>query len=170
MALLGALAVPALAHPFHASSAQADFNRDTQRLEIAIRIFAEDLLDAVNVRREQRLSYEKSPAAELDTALHGYVSARFAVAGGDGVAVPLRWVGREFDRSTEHKHDVEQSLWLYVEAALPGGIEGARLHHALLQEHVRDQTNTVRVRDGAREVVLAFPPRSGPKTVRFKAD
>lgn len=171
--LFVALAARADAHPLHASSAQADYNRATHRLEIGIRVFAEDLLAALNAHRDTPpLSFEKTPAVELDAAVRTYVTHKFRVATADGASVALRWVGREFDRTPDapdrdHDHEDEQTLWLYVEAALPDGIEGAHLHHALLQERFRDQSNLIRVRDGDREVTLAFTRDDGPKVVRF---
>lgn len=165
----------AVAHPLHASSAQADFNRTTQRLEIGIRVFAEDLLSALNAGRERPLSFEKTPAAELDAALRTYVAEKFRVTTAEGAAVSLHWVGREFDRMSDahaddhdHDHEDEQTLWLYVEAPLPQGVEGVRLHHALLQERFRDQSNLIRVRDDRREVTLSFAADDGPKPVRFR--
>lgn len=170
--LFVALAPRAAAHPLHASSAQADYRRDTQRLEIGLRVFAEDLLAALNADRATPLSYEKTPPAELDAALRAYVNEKFLVCTAAGDAVPLRWVGREFDRAPaapagDHHHADEQILWLYVEATLPDGIEGTRLHHAFLHERFRDQQNVIRIRDGAREATLAFARDDGPKPVRF---
>lgn len=168
-----ALAPHAAAHPLHTSSAQADYRRDTQSLEIGIRVFAEDLLAALNTGRTTPLSYEKTPPAELDTALRAYVQEKFLVRTADGAPVPLRWVGREFDRATpghaadDHRHPDEQTLWLYVEASLPDGLEGIRLLHALLHERFRDQQNVIRVRDGPREATLAFSRDDRPKPIRF---
>jgi hypothetical protein len=161
------LAGRAPAHPLHASSAQADWNRDSRCLEIGIRVYADDLVEALNRDRAAPLSLEKSPAAELDDALRGYFGARFRVITPDGAAVALKWVGRQFEQESGHDHEDEQILWLYVEAPLPAGLGGLRLWHGLLLEHFRDQANTLRVRDGKREVMLAFTRDDGPKPAEF---
>ena len=166
--LLGLLlATRAAAHPLHASSAQADWNRDTRCLEIGIRVHADDLLEALNRGRAAPLSFEKTPPAELDAALRGYLGTRFRVVAADGAAVALKWVGRQFERESGHDHEDEQILWLFAEAPLPAGLEGLRLWHGVLLEHFRDQANTVRVRDGKREVTLAFARDDGPQPVDF---
>ena len=166
--LLGLLlATRAAAHPLHASSAQADWNRDTRCLEIGIRVYADDLLEALNTGRAAPLSFEKTPRAELDAALRDYLGVRFRVVTPDGAAVALDWVGREFDKEAGHHHTDEQILWIYFSAPLPAGLGGLRLWNGVLLEHFRDQANTVRMRDGKREVMLAFARDDGPKPVVF---
>lgn len=168
VALAACLSAPrALAHPVHASSAQADYNRATQRLEIALRLVAEDLLAALNAARERPLSFEKTPPAELDAALRAYAVEKFAVADSAGAAVALEWIGREFEPAAPDRPADEQTLWIYLEAALPHGVEGARLQHALLHEIFPRQQNTIRVRDGRRETTLAFDRDRRPKVVQF---
>ncbi|MBI2518690.1 MAG: hypothetical protein HYV95_17585 [Opitutae bacterium] len=148
------------AHPIHTSFAEADYNRATLRLEVALRVFANDFESALSQRAGKKVSLEKTPAAELDALIQVYLAERFIVRPADGAKVPLTWVGREVK-------DAQDVLWLYFEAPLPGGSEGARLQQQLLCDLFHDQLNTVRVRDGDRQVTLVFLPDQGEKTVRF---
>ncbi len=150
------------AHPVHTSHAEADYRAETQRLEVALNVFADDLLLALLRHTGRDLSYEQTPAAELDAALRDYVAAHFRVIARDGQPQILQWVGREFDRG-----DGERSLWLYCEFSLPGGPDGAQLHHALLQQIFKGQHNTVTLRDGPRRVTLTFAPNSEAKRISF---
>lgn len=155
-----ALATAAAAHPIHTSFAEADYNRATQRLEVALRVFADDFEAALSLRAGRKVSLEKTPAAELDTLMQACLAGQFLVRPADGAPAGLAWVGRELK-------DAQNELWLYFEFPLPGGVEGARFRHTVLCELFRDQLNSVRVRDGGRKVTLVFFPDPGEKTVRF---
>ena len=160
MAVVSMLTPQLLAHPIHRSIAEATYNRTTETLEVALRVFADDFEDALGAHAKTKISLEKTPAAQLDAIIRDYLSARFAIKTAAGRPASLRWVGRELK-------DAENEVWLYFEAPLPGGVDGARVHHALLSEHFRDQLNSVLVRDGDRKVTLVFLPTHGEKPVRF---
>ncbi len=161
--LLGALlAAPATrAHPLHTAHADLELNRTTGRPEIAVRLIADDLLAAINTGRATPLSYEKTPAAELDAALLRYVTERLALtpAGASAPAV-LAWVGRETDAEGPH-----QRLWVYLEAPWAGELTGARVRFAVLLDTFARQENTARLRDGRRDVTLAFDAEHDTRVV-----
>lgn len=160
---LGALVAAPLAraHPLHTAHADLELNRDTRRLEIAVRLIADDLLAALNTGRATPLSYEKTPAAELDAALVRYVTTHLALTpAGASAPVSLAWVGREFDAEGPH-----QRLWIYLETPWPGELAGARVRFAVLLDAFARQENTVRLRDGRRDVTLAFDAERDTRTV-----
>lgn len=165
--LLGALlAAPAArAHPLHTAHADLELNRTTGRLEITVRVIADDLLAALNAGRAEPLSYEKTPAAALDAALLRYVTERLALtpAGAPAPAV-LAWVGREFDAEGPH-----QRLWIYLEAPWAGEFAGARVRFSVLLEAFARQENTARLRDGRRDVTLAFDAEHDTRVVPVAA-
>lgn len=163
LALACALAAPlARAHPVHTSHTELDYRAATSRVEITLRFIAADLLSAVNAGRATPLDYDKSPAAELDAALRDYALAHFRLTDAHGAPVALSWVGREADHEDDH-----QRVWLYFEAALPGGLDGARVLHAGLCDEFPRQQNTVRARDARREVTLTFTADSTAKVIQF---
>lgn len=156
---LGVLPTAALAHPVHTSLAEADYHADTHRLEIALRVFADDLEAALSAQAGRKVSLEKTAPAELDTLVQTYLAAHFTVrAPTGGPALPFRWVGRELK-------DRDNELWLYFETVLPGGLQGARLRHGLLVDQFSDQINTVRLRAGNRQTTLVFFPDRAEKVV-----
>ncbi len=162
-ALAAACLLPlhASAHPLHLSHAEADFNRDTGKLEVAVKVFADDFETQLTARAGHRVSLEKTPAAELDALCLAELAATFTVKSCDGAPQPLHWVGRELK-------DAENHLWLYFEAPLPGGAAGARIFHGVLGDLFRDQLNSVLVRDAGRAVTLVYFPDRGEKTVVFQ--
>jgi hypothetical protein len=154
------LASSGLAHPIHRSIAEANYNRTTQTLEVALRVFADDFQDALGAHAKKKISFEKTPAADLDRLIEAYLAERFTIKTVDGATAKLRWLGRELK-------DAENELWLYFEAPLPTRIEGIKIWHRMLSEHFRDQLNSVVVRDGTRKVTLVFLASHGEKAVRF---
>jgi hypothetical protein len=161
-AMIAALCTAAVlhAHPGHASFAEAGYNHASGRLEIAVRVSAEDFEAALTRRARHPVSLDRTPAAEFDQLAQAYLAESFTVKARDGTRAPHHWVGRELRDGTDE-------LWLYFEAALPGGVAGARLRHAVLLELNPGQLNSIRVRDGPREVTLVFHPDPGEQTVRF---
>ncbi len=154
------LATSAVAHPIHRSIAEADYNQATHTLEVALRVYADDFEAALSARTKRKISLEKTPAAEIDALAHRYVEETFTIKTGDDAPTTLHWIGRKLK-------DAENELWLYFEVPLPGGVEGAKIRHAVLSDQFRDQLNSVLVRDGARKVTLVFLPTHTEKSVRF---
>ena len=150
----------ALAHPIHTSFAEAGYNRAAKKLEVSLRVFADDFEAALGALAGGKISLEKTPAKEIDLLARAYLTAHFIVRGRDGTLASPRWIGRE-------TRDAGSEVWLHFEIDLPAGVAGARIHHTALRERFSDQLNSVRVRDGTREVTLVFPPRQGERTVQF---
>jgi len=158
LGVLGASTVRA--HAIHKSVAEADYNAETRRLEVTVQVFADDFSDALGTHAGRKISLEKTPAAELDASIRAYLEDRFTVRAADGTLAPHRWVGRKLE-------DAANELWLFFEIDLPGGLNGARLRHAVLTEHFSDQINSIRVREGPRRRTLFFLPNDGEKAVSF---
>ena len=160
VALWGALAATAAAHPIHSSVAEADFNRATGKLEVSLRVFADDFETALGDLAGKKISLEKSPPSELDALVRAYLVGHFIVKAPSGALASLRLIGRELK-------DAADELWLHFELDLPGGVAGIRVDDTVLRERFSDQLNSVRVRDGDRQLTLVFLPGRGEQTVRF---
>ncbi len=151
----------ASAHPIHTSFAEADYNPAAKTLEVAVRVFADDFEAALAELAGKPVAFARTPPKEIDALARAYVTAHFTVKTRDHKLASLRWVGREL-------HDAANEVWLYFEFDLPAGLDGVRLHHALLSDRFSDQLNSVRVRDRGREVTLTFLPRQPERPVEFK--
>ena len=154
------LGTPASAHAVHTSTAEADYNRTTRKLEVSLRVFADDFETALGALAGETISLEKSPPATIDALARAYLTAHFIVKNRDGGLASQHWIGRELK-------DAANELWLHFEIDLPGGVDGLRVDYAVLKELHSDQLNSVRVRDGSRTRILTFPPGQGERTVRF---
>ncbi len=150
----------ASAHPIHTSFAEADYNPTAKTLEVAVRVFADDLEAALAELAGKPVSFARTPPKEIDALARAYATAHFTVKTRDHKLASLRWVGREL-------HDAANEVWLYFEFDLPAGLDGVRLHHALLSDRFSDQLNSVRVRDRGREITLTFLSRQAERLVEF---
>jgi hypothetical protein len=157
------LAPPLAAHPIHTSIAEADYNRTSQKLEVALRVFIDDFEAGLSAFAQKPVVLGRTPAAEFDGLARAYLAAKFTVRLPDGTLAGQVWVGREVKER-------DNELWLYFELPLPAGVEGCRVRHNLLGEQFPNQINSVRVRDANRRLTLVFLPKQTEKTVRFRPE
>ena len=162
LGLLSAWPASALrAHPIHTSIAEADYNRTSQKLEVALRVYIDDFEAALSARAKRLITLDQTPPSEFDSLARAYLAETFTIRAPDGRTAARQWVGRNV------KADVNE-LWFFFEISLPGGPEGIRLRHGALGEIFPTQINSVRVRDGdGRKTTLVFLPKQSEKTVRF---
>lgn len=145
---------PAAAHDFHASLTQIEVNSSAKTVEIAIRVFVDDLEDALSRRAGRRV--QLGTTSGFDALALAYVSAGLRIETAGGELLPLEWVGKE---------STVDIVWLYVEAPIREGLDNVKLHDTLFFELFEDQVNTVNVRDGKRRATLTFSPGDGAKTI-----
>ena len=146
--------VPVSAHKFHASLAEVDYNAKSGSAEIAIRMFVDDLEDAVSRSAGRRVRIDTT--ADFDRYALAYVQSALKITDRDGHELQLAWVGK--DASVDE-------VWVYVEAPAPSGLDGARLSNKIFFDLFDDQVNTVIVkRNGAKSTVV-FKPGDGEKTI-----
>lgn len=138
--------LPASAHPFHITLAEAEYNAETGKLEVALRIYhPTDLEEALSRRAGRRINLEKTEGA--DDLIMQYLRENFVIEPPGGKPAPLEWVGKEVSLKT---------AWLYFEVPLPGGPEGVAFRNRLLFDVERDQSNTIVFKQGERRASLRF--------------
>jgi hypothetical protein len=138
----------AAAHKFHTSFAEATYNAETGALEVSLRTFPDDLAEVLRRRAAGRAAPAgKDRQKAFEEGVAAYVGETFRLKTAGGEAAKLTWVGMDAGAD---------SAWLYFEAALPGGVEGAQLRNTFLADLFDDQINLVNVRAGARKASLRF--------------
>lgn len=110
-----------------------------------MRIFADDLENALTRRANARVSLDRTP--DVDKQILAYVNDSFELKNKNGQQKRLTWVGKEV------KVD---AVWLYVEAPMPEGLDGAQLRNRLLFEMFPEQVNIVDIKDRKRKANLVF--------------
>jgi len=152
--------LPASAHPFHVSVAELEYQPSTSTLEVALRLFPEDLETALRQRSRRRVHLERTRG--IDRLIVEYLRERFVVADSrfakNREVAPIRWVGKEVD---------PRHAWLYFEVILTPGRRDWTIQNRVLFEVIVDQENTIRVKDGERRYALSFTRQRPSASVRF---
>ncbi len=157
VALFLGLTAAAHAHALKLSVTEAKYNRDTGRLELAVRLFADDLEEALTKATGKRVAVDKPES--LAPAADAYLRKHLKVTSAAGEAQELTWIGAEV--TTTH-------VWLYCDVALPGGLVGAKFSVTFMHELFADQLNSLQLRDGEFKQNLIFVGGTGEVTVRAK--
>lgn len=174
-AIAGLPARCAQAHPFHTTTAEMEWNAQTGRYEVSLKILLTDLEEALTRHAYQgrpagaRISCEQTP--DIDARIVAYLKERFqlipaAEAGSEIEDKPvesrtparaaqahsvqtaghrLRWIGKEVDKAW---------AWLYFELESPANGQPLALHNSVLFELNAGQINICTVRRDSRKVAL----------------
>jgi hypothetical protein len=124
----------ALAHPSHTSTAELVARGDS--IHVAIRLFADDLIGAGDLR--------------------AYVRRHFGMTDAAGTPVPLGWAGAR---------RAGDEVFVRLAGRSSSGLSGAVVRHELLMERFADQVNLVRATYGGRTRTLVYLRGEGPKAL-----
>jgi len=123
-------------HPFYVSVTEINHNATDKTLEIASKIFTEDLEVAINKNYKTKVDlYTEKGKPQADKLIADYLSRNLVVLL-DGKPVQLEMLG--FEREGE-------ATWSYLEVknvTLPKKVE---IRNAILYDHFQDQINLVHV-------------------------
>ncbi len=145
LVLLGTAASVASAHPFHATLSEIEWNAQTSRLEVAVRVDPGDLERALRARTGRRLVLEHETEDARDGLLAEFVKETFRVAGfGDQRAgrpwkAQVHFVGHEL---------APRFAWLYFELSFPGDVRRLEITQSMFTAVVPRQVNLVTARVG----------------------
>jgi hypothetical protein len=129
-----ALLVAAL-HPFHSSVGEAQWNGESKRLEIALRLDPRDLDAALSEQEERRVVLERESDEAAQKLLIKYLKQHvWLEREGTEPRGGFHWVGRE---------DQPRHVWVFFELAPPEGDGELRMGHRVLMEVEPTQTNTL---------------------------
>lgn len=145
------------AHKFHASLTQIEVNSTAKTVEVAIRVFADDLEEALTRRSGHRVRLET--ASDFDELALAYVASTLKLVAPDGEPLTLRWIGKEASVDV---------VWLYVEAPMSSNLDGSVLENTLFFDLFEDQVNTVNLKDGKRRATLTFSTGDGAKPIALQ--
>lgn len=131
------------AHKFYASLAQVERTADGT-LEVAVRLFPDDLEEALRRSTGRRVVAEDSKA--FASALMPWLNRHFALDSGRQRAT-FTYVGAEV---------TVQVVWVYVEARWPAGLDASAMTNDILVDLFPDQVNTVNFVEGGRRSSQVF--------------
>ncbi|ARS33952.1 DUF6702 family protein [Pontibacter actiniarum] len=140
------VARPAFAHDYHASIADVRFNPRSQALEVAVKVFMDDLEDALSRRNKTKVTYS-STSEQVKKYLADYLNANLVFEVEKGKPLKQRFVGSEEDADV---------VWMYVEVPVKQAtVPQLYVTNAVLTELFSDQMNIVNINyKGETESVL----------------
>ena len=147
MAVLFALVIMVLTsaavHDFHVSITKIDLNPESKKLEVMIKLFTDDLSEALNQR--YGTNFMLGTASEPPNAndrLKEYVNGQFAISV-NGKPMALNYLGKQQE---------DDATWIYIESERVGKIKSITVSNPLLTDLFDDQTNLINVKvDGKKE-------------------
>jgi hypothetical protein len=150
-------------HKIHVSVAQIEFNQSKQSVEIAIRVFTDDLENALSRRSKRAVKIDPAAAKkdrQVGDLAMAYLRENFELKTRTGRAVKLNWAGLEGQMDM---------FWLYLEGKMPGGLEGAQLRNGIFCELFDDQVNIVNAKIQGKQAGLMFEAKDSFKVITERA-
>ena len=142
----------ALVHPFFISMTEVNYNAPAKKLEVSVRIFADDFEKALakDCSCKVDLSLPANKAA-TDKMVSDYISRHLSIAV-DGKPVVLQYEGYQME---------EGSVWSYFEVKNIATVKKIDINNNLLYEYNTSQINMVHVKANGNEQSdkLEYPDR-----------
>lgn len=140
---------PASAHDYHASITDIKYNPRTQSLEVAVKVFMDDLEDALSRQAKSKITYSSSSVA-VKEQLADYLKSTLTFELERGKPLKAKLLGSEEDADV---------VWLYVEVPVQQeALTQLYVRNAILTDLFTDQMNIVNVNyKGETESVLMQP-------------
>ncbi len=146
-ALLLGLPLLALArHTYHSSILELRLNPRQQQVELALKVFTDDLENALSQGQPQHLSLQDPRAQALAAAYlreHLALALPAASARQPRQALALQFVGMQPEKD---------AYWLYAKAKLPRAAPAIWLRNTVMLDLFSDQMNIVNAESGPKKV------------------
>ena len=137
-------------HTYHSSILELRINPDKQQVELALKVFTDDLENALSKGRPQHLSLQDPRALPLADAYvreHLALTLPAAAPGQTSQALAVQFVGMQPEKD---------AYWLYAKAALPRATTSFLLRNTILLDLFSDQMNIVNAEGNAKKVSALF--------------
>jgi hypothetical protein len=134
------------AHPYHTSIAEIRYNAKLQTLEIAVKVFADDLEKTLSNAAKKPVIVAQTPVVQAQIA--AYLKKVLALEISGKESLPLKYVGSEAEKDT---------YWLYAEVPVkPAQLKQIQLRHQLFLDTFEDQMNIVNLEINDQKRTLLF--------------
>ena len=128
-------------HPVHISSTQIDLADNERSLEVSVRMFTDDLEEALYAASSRRVRFGSTNVRTLDTLLGAYVTARLRVSP-DGREATAKLLG--------HEREADAVL-AFIEVPVNSVPLRVDVQSTLLLELFSDQSNIVHAKVNGRK-------------------
>ena len=134
------------AHPYHVSIAEIKYNAKTQKLEVALKLYTDDLEKTLSEMAVKPVLVNQSP--EVQKQLEVYLNNNFRVELPQNQGLAQKFIG--FEKQGD-------AHWLYLEIPLKQNqLEQARLRNQVLIKTFPDQTNMTNLEINGKKRTIIF--------------
>ena len=123
-----------LLHPFHVAIFETEWNAESGRFEMAMRLDPRDFSTALSKATKEKIDLEKADTDQIRPIILAYLKKRFTVRDADGTLAKWHYVGLENE---------PKFVWLYVELEPPSDAKMLKLSAMMLHEVAPSQVNTM---------------------------
>jgi hypothetical protein len=145
----------AFAHAYHASVMDLRLNAKTQQLEVALKIFTDDLETTLSKGQPKPVTLDQT--AVVQPLMAAYLRRTVSFGTKPGETLPLNYVGMEREKDAH---------WVYFSVKLPRPVQTVTLRHHLLMDQFPDQMNIVNLEAGGKKQSALF--RDGNEVQELK--
>ena len=141
-----------------------EFDQPKQMVEIVIRVFTDDLGNALSRRAKQAAPIDPATAGkdrQFIEQVMAYLRSGFELKNKAGRPVALSWNGIEGQPGGQ-----ADMIWIFVKGRMPGGLEGAQMRNKIFCELFDDQVNIVNAKHQGKQIGLMFEPKDDFKILR----
>lgn len=148
-------------HDFHASVTQMQYNPKERSFEISVRIFTDDLEEALSKESGGKVHLTKTPDSATDKndpLIEKYIRSHVAYITPQKQVKAIEYVGHEVEADAN---------WLYLEMPYDEPFRGGLLKQNVLMELFDDQVNMVNIQYQGQKKTLVFRKNQPVQDVSF---
>ncbi|MFT2008405.1 DUF6702 family protein [Pontibacter sp. 13R65] len=144
------------AHDYHASITDITYNSKTQHLEVAVKVFMDDLEEALTRKAKSKITY--SNTAQVQQYLQAYLQEHLVFEQEKGKPLKHKFLGSEAETD---------AVWVYVEVPVQHASLPLLVHNTVLMELFNDQMNIVNISSKGTTNSVLFQKNDRPKKMPF---
>lgn len=124
-------------HPIHISIAEVDYFSQKQEIQVALKIFTDDLESAI--RKEERSVYldTSKEVGNADSYIENYVHKHFKIKINNKENLPISYVGKEY---------IDDATWIYFSYKTTKKVKSITIKNAVIVDLHDSQRNIVHLK------------------------
>lgn len=156
------LFIEILFHPIHLSVCEVNYNQETKGVEIALKVFFDDLEEGVvKLGGPQLHLFTEKEHENADEWVFNYLKENLQIEV-NNKNTTLEWVGKE----TNEQQDI-QSLWIYMEVKNVRKIKELKITDTILFDVHEDQRNMLHLNCNGKKVSWLFDLKKISETITW---
>jgi hypothetical protein len=145
-------------HAFHTSLTEIQYNGKDKSLEITIRLFTDDLENALTKLNNGQKIMVGGKNDNSDALLNKYIQQHFAIITPQKQKKTINYLGKELEGD---------ATWVYVEIPETQIVKDHILYNDLMQEMFDDQTNLVNFFYAGNKKTFLFNSKTKSTAIEF---